>query len=483
MGHQIRVLPQQLNIDAGHGANLMQALRSAGLAVDAPCGGEGRCGKCRVLVDGVEQLACRTAVLGDMTVTLPDRQAMEILTQGPEVAETGKNGYALAFDLGTTTLAGFLLKDGREVAQDSRPNPQSTFGADVVSRIQRALKGDMDRLTDAIRDAVTEMTLALFAKAGISPGKIGKVCVVGNPAMQQFFLGIEPENLARVPYSPVLTQGEVRKAKTCLPCCENAELLIVPNISGFVGADTVACVLATGLDRAEKLSLLVDIGTNGEMVLGSRHRMAACSTAAGPALEGANISCGMTARPGAIDHAWLENGRLRCSVIGGGAASGICGSGLVDAVAAALEAGFLNKRGKILTENGVIPLPDGLFLTQEDIRQVQLAKGAIAAGIELMAQRLGVALKEIERVYLAGAFGSFLNKASACRMGLLPPALEEKIQAVGNAAGSGAKWIVLDENGLGRAQEVANGTEHLDLAAHHAFPRTFAKKMMFEMDG
>ena len=190
----------------------------------------------------------------------------------------------------------------------------------------------------------------------------------------------------------------------------------------------------------------------------------------------------MTARPGAIHRVWLEDGRLQCRVIGGGEAIGICGSGLVDAVAAALDAGMLNKRGKIITESGVIALTDDLILTQEDIRQVQLAKGAIAAGIELMADHLGVALEDIERVYLAGAFGSFLDKTSACRIGLLPPILEEKVRAVGNAAGSGAKQMVSDEKGLERAQKVVAQTEHLDPAAHPRFPRMFAKKMMFEAE-
>ena len=483
MRHQITLLPQQVNMEADHGANLLQVLRSAGVLMDAPCGGNGRCGKCRVLVDGVEKLACQTPVCQDMTVTLPQRQPMEILTQGVEYPNPNSKGYALAFDIGTTTLAGFLLFGGRQIGQISRPNPQAAYGADVVSRIQGALKGDMDRLTGLIREAVTEMALALCRTANMTAVEITTVCVVGNPAMQQIFLGILPENLAKIPFAPVLTQGAVWAAKEYLPCCENAKLLIVPNISGFVGADTLACILATKLYQENSLTLLVDIGTNGEMVLGDRHQMVACSTAAGPALEGGNISCGMPARPGAIDHVWLEKGKFQWSVIGGGQALGICGSGLVDTVAAALDAGMLNKRGKILIENGIIPLADGIFLTQDDIRQVQLAKGAIAAGIRLMAAHLGVSLEEIRQVYLAGAFGSFLRKASACRIGLLPPVLEDKIQVVGNGAGSGAQWIAADESMLARAQQIREQTEHLDLATHPRFPREFAKMMMFEMEG
>jgi hypothetical protein len=197
----------------------------------------------------------------------------------------------------------------------------------------------------------------------------------------------------------------------------------VPDISGFVGADTVACVLATGLDRQEEMTLLVDIGTNGEMVMGNRHRMVACSTAAGPALEGANIRFGMRGMAGAIDHVTRKDGKIVCSVIGGTEPQGICGSGLIDAVAAALELGLINSRGRIQNESRRIPLTEQVFLTQEDIREIQLAKGAIAAGIRLMAKELGITMEQIDRVYLAGAFGSYLDPESACRMGLLPPEL------------------------------------------------------------
>lgn len=484
MLHRITVLPPKQNIRVPAGTNLLAALRSAGLAPDAPCGGNGTCGKCRVTVDGTEVLACQTVIHRDLTVTLPVHDHSPILTDGIRTDRTFslvREGYLLAFDIGTTTVAGYLLdsKTGAELAAESALNPQSAYGADVISRIRHALNGHMADLTQSIRQCLLGITDTLCKQAAISPAQIGTVSVVGNPAMQQLFLGIPPDNLAAIPFSPLLTRAEVVEAKPYLPLCENAALLIVPDIAGFVGADTVACVLAAEMDTQEKLTLLVDIGTNGEMVLGNRHRMVACSTAAGPALEGTNIHCGMRAANGAIDHVHIENGCLTYSVIGGTEAVGICGSGLIDGVAAALDLGLLNSRGRIQNDARIIPLAPHVWLTQEDIRQVQLAKGAIAAGIELMAAQLGIKLADIETVYLAGAFGSYLNPSSACRIGLLPPILENRITAIGNAAGSGAKLLACDCNALAHAQQITERIEFLELATVPSFQRCFARNMRF----
>ncbi len=482
MPYRITVLPEKKNIDAAAGTDLLTVLRTAGMAPDAPCGGGGRCGKCTVRIDGKEALACRTVVDRDMTVTLPEKQRANILTEGigsPGEMPPLRDGYLLAFDIGTTTVAGYLLdgRTGRELACESVLNPQREFGADVISRIRYAMKGHLSTLTDSIRRCVRELVQVLCSGAGVHPRQISVISLVGNPAMQQLFLGKEPDNLARVPFSPVLTRSERVPAGAYIPDCEGAELLVIPDISGFVGADTVACILATGLDKQEKTVLLVDIGTNGEMVLRHGQRMVACSTAAGPALEGANIRFGMGGQTGAIDHVWIENGTIRCNVIGGGEAAGICGSGLIDAVAVALEEGLINSRGRIQNQERIIPLTDRVWLTQEDIREVQLAKGAIAAGIELMAAHMGISLRDIDRVYLAGAFGTFMKPESACRIGLLPAVLEGKIEAVGNAAGSGAKRLACDAGALLHAQQITDRTEFLELAAVPGFQRCFAGNM------
>ena len=480
MSHWVTVLPEKLRIEADHGETLLCVLRAAGLILDAPCGGEDRCGKCRVFADGVEVLACRTPVDRDMTVTLPQQSDRNILSACIPLPEAEiREGCCLAVDLGTTMVAGYLLAADKEPVCASLRNPQSAFGADVMSRIRLAVRGQQEILTNSIRHCLETLTLTLCRKADISPGDIQWICVAGNPAMQQFLLGIPLDNLAKVPFAPVLTQVKTLPAKEILPLWENGEFLIVPDITGFVGADTVACMLAAEQDTREEIVLLVDIGTNAEMVLGNRRRRVACSAAAGPALEGALIRFGMGAHTGAIDHVWLENGELRYSVIGAVAARGICGSGLIDAVAAALEQGIVNERGKILTEDGLIHLTDGIYLTQEDIRQVQLAKGAIAAGIQLMANHIGISLSDIQKVFLAGAFGTYMDPGSACRMGLLPKELKGKITAVGNAALSGAILLTCDARVPERAKKIVETTETLELGTMPEFPRCFARNMRF----
>ena len=476
-------------LHAAQERNLLDVLRTHGLAPEAPCGGHGTCGKCKVLVDGKEQLACQTVVERDMTVTLPEKaEKTNVLEAGLDVTvpmNPVKPGYLLAFDIGTTTVVGYLLDEqGRELASSSMLNPQEPFGADVISRIQLALNGETDAMTACIREGLSNLTKESCEKAGVEPSQIGVVSVVGNPCMQQLFLGMSVKNLATVPFAPSITKSNMKPAKDVVPLWENALLLTPPDISGYVGADTMGCILSTRMYAGDAITLMVDIGTNGEMALGNRTRMTACSTAAGPALEGAKIKFGMRGAPGAIDHVWVEDGKIRCSVIGGGEAKGICGSGLIDAVASLLELGLLNARGRLLTDEEVdgeriARLTDTVYISQNDIREVQMAKGAIAAGISLMAWELGLEISQIDKVLLAGAFVSFLKPESACRIGLLPAELLEKITAVGNAAGSGAKMMVCSKDEFTRTDELISHIEFIELASLPDFQHEFAKNMRF----
>lgn len=475
MSFQITIMPENQNIEAPEGGNLLAVLRNAGRIPEAPCGGNGTCGKCRVLVDGIESLACQTAVDRNMTVTVPDRKESVILTEGSAQQAQTQSGLTLAVDIGTTTVAAYLMENGRVLAAESALNPQAAFGADVVNRISHALKGHAGELTALIRSCVEELTNSLLA--GTEKHGLRTVCVVGNPAMQQLFLGLPMDNLARIPFHPILKEAQVLSGGQYIAAWDGAELLVVPDIAGYVGADTVACVLAAGMHESEKLTLLVDIGTNGEMVLGNRHRLVACATAAGPALEGAGIRFGMRAQAGAIDRVDRD---FACHVIADAEAEGICGSGLLDAVAAALDRGLINQRGRILNDDHILPLADGIFLTQEDIRQLQQAKGAIAAGIRLMAKQLEVSLEDIDTVYLAGAFGTFLDPRSACRTGLIPTQLEDRITAIGNAAGSGARLMACDPDMFRNAGAVAAAAQHLELATHPEWARCFAESMRFD---
>ena len=480
----IHIPAHKREISVPTGTVLLEPLKQNGIYHDAPCGGNGTCGKCKVLVNNAEVLACQTRVDHDISVVLPQTTGLQILRLSidpKQKIEPINTGYLVAFDIGTTSVVCYLLdpKTGKELANASMLNPQVSFGADVISRIQSALQGNFAQLTSLIRDAMQELIRRICCDSNILPEEIGVISVVGNPAMQQIFLGISPENLSKAPFEPALTKAQTIPCGHILPICSEAQLLVIPNIGGFIGADTVACLLATGLHENGDLTLLVDIGTNGEIVLGNKERMIACSTAAGPALEGANISVGMRATDGAIDRVWLENGEIKYSVIGGGKAIGICGSGLIDAVAVGLRIGLVNKRGRIQNDDHILRLADEVFLTQEDIRQVQLAKGAVCAGIVLMAKQLGVELKDIRKVQLAGAFGSCLDAESACRIGLLPEELLNKIEAVGNAAGSGAKMLACDKECLELTDSLVKKIEFLELATLPDFAKTFAVSMNF----
>ena len=459
---------RRVTVDAG--TTLLQAQIAAGLRPDAPCGGKGTCGKCRVTLEGREVLACQTPVDRDMVVFTAREEGVRILTAGQAVQAKpdGADDYALAFDIGTTTVVAYLLDghSGALLAQGSCMNPQSQYGADVISRIQYALEGDGKALSGCIRAAMEQLAAEVAAKAGITVEKITASAIVGNTAMHHLLLGIDPSPLVTPPYMPAVREAMERDSAR-----------ILPNIAGFVGGDTVGCMVATRFDRMEELTLLIDIGTNGEMVLGDRNRRIACSTAAGPAFEGARISCGMRGADGAVDHVFLENGAVAYHVIGEGEPVGLCGSGLLDLVAVLLDADILDESGYL--EDREYRLCRNVVLTQKDIREVQLAKAAIRAGIELLAQKLGVRVEEIRKVYLAGAFGSYLNPASACRIGMIPPVLLDRIEAIGNAAGEGAKLCALSREEFAYSQQLAKETEFLELASLPQFQDCYVDALEF----
>lgn len=481
----IRILPGDREILARKGDNLMQRLRQGQAHLDAPCGGRGSCGKCRVELDGQEVLACQITVDRNMTVKLPREEQAVILTKTMSVQSRsdGTWEYVLAFDIGTTTVVAYLLDgtSGRLLAQASCLNPQGAFGADVISRVQYVITEHSTALRDAIVQALGQLTVQAAAEGGIRPEQIGMASIVGNTAMHHLLLGIDPTALITPPYMPEVYEALELPSAGLLPIAPDAVVRVLPNIAGFVGADTVGCLTATRFDQREKLTLMIDIGTNGEMVLGSGQRRLACSTAAGPAFEGAKISCGMRGAAGAVDHVWISNGELAWHVIGDGTALGLCGSGLLDLVACLLELGIINERGRMSC--GTYRLGDtDVVLTQKDVREVQLAKGAIRAGIELMCQHLGCAVEEIDTVLLAGAFGNYLDPAAACKIGMIPPCLQERIIPIGNAAGEGAKLCALSRQEFDYSKNLAKSTEFLELASMRQFQDRFIGSLNFEED-
>ena len=473
------------------GQGLMDALRRHGVPLEAPCGGRGTCGKCAVLVNGKPELACRYRLTEDSVVEPPERGKEEILTGGGSGEADGRYEYVLAFDVGTTTVAAFLSdgKTGRQLASAGAVNPQSAYGADVIARIQYELEHRDGRMRQEIRACLSRLTLEAAQTAGVPAERIGLVTLVGNTAMHHLLLGLDPAPLVTPPYRPSVREA-LELSADWLPAAPGAKLRVLPNIAGFVGADTAGCLVSAGFDRRRELTLLIDIGTNGEMVLGDRSRRVACSTAAGPAFEGTGIRFGMRGASGAIDRVSLADGALDCHVIGGGGASGICGSGLLDAVYALLRGGFVDGSGRMCpdmpgpwrTVDGqpAFLLRDGVYLTQRDIRETQLAKAAIRAGIELLLNAMGREAAEVRQVLLAGAFGSYLSPASACGVGMLPPALLGRVRAIGNAAGEGAQQCALRERDYRRSIALAESTECLELAGLPAFQDCYVDCLSFE---
>ncbi len=468
----VTFLPEGISVPIPRGHTLLQAQIAAGLHPDAPCGGNGTCGKCLVILEGREVLACRTPADRDMTVTIPESRVLRILQEGKQTPVTpdGTDRYALAFDIGTTTVVAALLdgSSGAVLARESCPNPQRRYGADVISRLQYVQKTGDPALTEAIRETMASLTEAVCRKTGISPEDITRAAIAGNTAMHHLLLAIDPKPLLTPPYMPAVTEAlELADGK----------VRMLPNIAGFVGGDTVGCMVAARFHQIEELTLLIDIGTNGEMVLGNRHRRIACSTAAGPAFEGAKISCGMAGSAGAVDHVAIEKGKLSYHVIGEDRPLGLCGSGLLDLVAALLETREIAPSGRMQSKE--FALCENVTLTRKDVRELQLAKAAIQAGITLMAAQLGVEISQIRHVLLAGAFGSFLNPDSACRIGMIPPELAGRIRAIGNAAGEGARLCALSRVEFARSRRLAEETEFLELASLPQFQQRYLNALNF----
>ena len=472
--------PDQVEATVCRGTSILSAQIAAGLYPESPCGGKGTCGKCKVLLDAQEILACQTKVDRDMTVWLSDAKESRILTQGivQEIQPDGTDDYCLALDIGTTTLVAYLLdgKNGTLLAKSSALNPQRQYGADVISRIQYALQKDTQVLKDVVCTKLSKLAVETARKAKMAPEQITATAMVGNTAMHHLLLGIDPKPLITPPYMPGLAEAMELPAEGLLPV--GGMIRVLPNIAGFVGGDTVACMVASRFSELTELTLMIDIGTNGEMVMGNKNRRIACSTAAGPAFEGAKISCGMRGAEGAIDRIWLENGKLAYHVIGEGKAAGLCGSGLIDLIAALLETEIIDTSGYL--ENGIYHIEGtDVWLTQKDVREVQLAKAAIYAGIQLMAQHLGIRIEDIQKVLLAGAFGNYMNPASACQIGMIPGCLLGHIQPIGNAAGEGAKLCVLSKAEFEYSKWLAENTEFLELASCSGFMDCYVDALEF----
>jgi uncharacterized 2Fe-2S/4Fe-4S cluster protein (DUF4445 family) len=418
-----------------------------------------------------------------------------------EPGDTTEDCFGVAFDVGTTTLVGTLmnLRTGMAAAVSSTLNGQAPFGADVISRISHAMNGadSIEELKAAVVATLNGILDDLYREAGVSPERTYEAVVVGNVTMLHLLLGIDPTPISMMPFTPTFMDAlSVPASEVGLRIHPAGYIQTLPALGAYVGADIVSGVLATNIAREDKMRVFVDVGTNGEIVIGSSQRTLATAAPAGPAFEGSQIKCGMRATDGAIEGVQLGEG-VELQVIGGDVAPlGLCGSGLVDAVAQLLNVGLLDHSGRMRSAADVPnhPLADrlievegvrafllaeGVYLSQRDVRELQFAKGSIATGIKILMSILGVAASELDEIYLGGSFGSYLNPESAKIIGLVPDVDVDKIIAVGNSAGEGAKIALLSYRERQVAFELPSRIEYVELSGRSDFNDAFVEVLRF----
>ncbi len=408
-----------------------------------------------------------------------------------EEGDTTSNCFGIAIDIGTSTISALLidLGTGKTLSREFFINPQVAFGDDVISRIDNALKRDgLCEIQKSVVNAISRIIQRLIKTSNVDRKNIYEIVFVGNTCMHHLFLGIPPNSLAVSPYTPLVRQPlYINSDDIGIESLPHTRCYIFPNIAGFVGGDTVGAILTSGMLRSKRITLLIDIGTNGEIVLGSKEGACSVSCAAGPAFEGIHISCGMPAYSGAIEGVDIKAGNIRLNVLGNGNPEGLCGSGLIDTLAQLLKLGIIDKKGKLKTVDKTISTKDGIaflltknvYITQRDIRQLQLAKGAIRAGIELLKKYMNLNNENINRVVITGAFGNYLRKDSIIDIGLIPKSLSGRINFIGNASLEGARLALLSKRKRNEAKNISNKVEYLELMKREDFKEEFVNAMNF----
>ena len=489
---QIRLHPLDKQITAPRGSSLIDVLHEFG--VEFPCGGKGSCGKCKVkLLQGEIsadpehkkklqdlglssewRLACMSRAEGDLVLEVGQYEAM-IQADDTLFSFESREGYGVAVDLGTTTLVAQLveLSTAKVLGVETAMNPQRLWGSDLISRLEAALAGNASELTRLIREEIGQMILKLLDGSEIS---IDRLVLVGNTVMQHLFCGYDIKSLSFYPFESSNLGVRHFSASELEWDIDCRQISFYPSIGSFVGSDILAGIHATGMWRRKEYSVLVDLGTNGEIVVGNSERLLCASTAAGPAFEGAKISMGMLATTGAISSIADSEDGLMCGVIGNVPAKGICGSGLIDAVAVLLERDILGNFGEIISGDDAVALTTEVTLTAKDIQEFQLAKAAIAAGISILLRRLDLTKEEVSRIYIAGAFGNYINLEKMLRTGMMDFPLD-RFHKLGNSALIGAKMFLFSEMII--PEEILAVTSHVNLESEPDFQDIFVEELNF----
>jgi hypothetical protein len=521
---------ESVKVSCKEGANLLQTLLDAGIFVDNACSGKGICGKCKVKVlkgslsepsetekkvlkkqeleDGI-RLSCLAEVLGDVEIALLQKERKhKVLTGGyiPEFQrDVYESGYGVAIDIGTTTVVTALidLQTGKEIANASMINAQKHFGLDVLTRITYEYENPETgarELQEAIVKSINAMLGEVCQEAGINRRDIREIDVAANCTMMHMLLGVDARSIGRAPYKPEFLSAQTLPAKEIgIEAGENTILYCLPQVSAYIGADIVAGAYVCEMQNAKGNVLFIDIGTNGEIVLASKGKLLCCSCAAGPALEGMNISSGMRATEGAVEDVEISEKGISLKVIGDQTPVGICGSGILAVLRELLKSGIVKKTGvfvkkdkleetdyrySMIRMNGtkrefILKEEPELLITQGDVRQVQLAKGAILSGFTALCNKAGIQMEELDKVMIAGQFGAHLPADSLTGTGILPKAVEDKLVYVGNSSKTGAYMTLMSDRIKREMEELAEQMEYMELAETENYERIFTECMIF----
>lgn len=488
---------KELTIQTEKGKLLLDIFREHGIPFIAPCGGKGTCGKCRVMVKGIGLISsCLFRLEEDCEIVLPEFREIEILEKQHDftrdlllkpgiIIKSDKDPFGMAIDVGTTTIVCYLLnlKTGAIIETLSGINPQSKYGADVISRIQYAGRGmnELEQLQKEVLHFINSQIEQFVRTTGIEKEQIQKITLAANNTMLHLLKGVDPAPLALVPFDPVFTEKQDIPANTLkLHMNQQGSVILLPSISAYIGSDIVAGVASLQPGNKINRYLFLDIGTNGELVLVTPGRIWCCATAAGPAFEGANISCGMGGVNGAIQSYMKGN----IHVIGEEKPSGICGSGLIDLIAHLLENKIIDgsgimKEDFILATEGQSATGQKISITQQDVREVQLAKSAIISGIKILLKEAGVSYNDLDALFLAGGFGNYIDIESAIAIGLLPAEMKDKIIPLGNTSGTGAVLALKSVDFEDIMNDIIKQSEIVELGSNEDFQLEFAMNMYF----
>ncbi len=485
------------------GESLYERIIASDIYLEAPCGGKGKCGKCLVQLtpDGDKVRACQTILSGDINVYLPDEMQMKIAGSDSRAGTISYKGpLGIAVDIGTTTVVAHLtdIPTCTRLATASGVNAQRTYGADVISRIQYCAENGHETLTRLIREQLSDLILQTCKTSGANPKDIHYISIAGNTIMQHLAADLSPVGMGVAPFRPTTLFGDERPAGPDFPIAEDAVIYYAPCVYSYVGGDITAGMLASDLENIPGPCVYIDIGTNGELVLKVGDKYYCCATAAGPAFEGAEIAKGMAAIQGAISHVKWVADELDLTVLGNTEPAGLCGSGLMDALAVLVSTGAVDETGRLLDAEEV-PHPISKYLGKRegktvfwlskehdvymipgDVRKLQLAKAAIAGGLQTLLYAAGITVKDVNSFLLAGGFGSFLDQVSAATIGLFPKDFLPFAKTMGNTAGEGAAIALCTEKARQTLKNMMDNFEIVELSTSKVFNEQFIDQMMFE---